>query len=362
MTITEILARICVLQPSYSSANTPAMQERGHLVRVDLAEQLCSRLPALAGAFDPVFDDLAVEGSDGIGRKTEAPWVRLYSRAMSPNPREGFYVVIHFAANGSAVFLTVGCGSTIWSGGDLRQIPDSELIARTSWARNVVLQRWGSTIPFGDEISLGAKAPLPRTFEKATVIARRIQVAELEQVDIEQLLHEAALRLNEIYLAQLDGRDVSPGDQGAEEIVAIAKPLKKGRSQGRGLTAAERKAVELRAMELATLGLTEDGYTCKDTSATESYDILASKGGLSLKVEVKGTTSDLCDSVLMTKNEVELHRMEKGMTGLVVVSGIRLVRTDNKVEAIGGEVEFLLGWDIDTWTAEPVAFQVRRNP
>lgn len=360
MSLSAVLSRICDLQPKYSSDNTPSMQERGQLIRVDLANQLRNRLPALSAAFDSVFDDLAVEGSDGIGRKTEAPWVRLYSRAMSPNARQGFYLVIHFAADGGAVYVTVGCGSTIWGGGDLRQIPDHELSSRTAWARGVISQRWGGLEPFSDEIRLGAKAPLPRTFEKATAVAKRVPVDQLGQVDLDGLLYAAAERLNAVYLAQLGGRDVSPGDQDSEAIIAIAKPLRRGRSQGRGLSGEERKVVELRAMKLAIESLNEAGYTCRDTSATESFDLVASQGGKELKIEVKGTTSDLCDSILMTRNEVDLHRREKGATGLVIVSRIRLVRDGGSVYAQGGDVEVLLGWDIDAWVSEPVAFQVRR--
>ena len=180
------------------------MQERGRLVRTDLADELKSRLPALQSAFGSVFDDLAVEASDGIGRKTEAPWVRVFSKTMSPNPREGFYLVVHFAADGSAVFFTVGCGSTIWSGGDLRAIPDDKLQARTSWARSIVTQRFKTLSPFTDEINLGARAPLPRTFEKATALAKRVGRGDLQSADLDALLFGAAQRLGAIYLAQLE--------------------------------------------------------------------------------------------------------------------------------------------------------------
>jgi hypothetical protein len=356
-----VLERICNLQQSYSSTNTPEMQERGHLIRSELADEVRSRLPYLQGAFSSIFDDLAVEGSDGIGRKTEAPWVRLFSKAMSPNPREGFYLVIHFAANGSAVFITVGCGSTVWRGGDLTPVSDEELEKRTSWARSVVHQKWGGLDPFTDQIALGAKAPLPRTFEKATALAKRILVSELADANLDRLLFQAAERLGEIYLAQIDQRDVSPGDQATEEIVAIARPLRRRPGkQGLGLTAAERKAVERRAMTVAVEHLELEGYRCRDTSTTESFDILAKKGSDELKVEVKGTTSDLCDSVLMTRNEVELHQAEKGATGLLIVSGIRLARDGDKPTASGGELEALIPWNIDEWRSEPIAFQVSR--
>jgi hypothetical protein len=63
---------------------------------------------------------------------------------------------------------------------------------------------------------------------------------------------------------------------------------------------------------------------------------------------------------LMTKNEFELHRREQGSTALIIVSAIRLNRTDGVLTADGGIVEALIGWDIDRWVAEPIAFQIFR--
>ena len=356
----QVLAQICALQPRYSSSNTSDMQERGQLVRTELAASLRSLIKDLQSAFDPVFDDIEVEASDGIGRKTEAPWARVFSRAMSPNPRTGFYLVVHFAADGSAVFITVGCGSTIWRGGDLRAVSDEELARRTAWARRVVQQRWGSIEPFVSTMRLGAKAKLPETFEKATALAFRVPATELLATDIQSALHLAAERLGAIYLAQLGQRDVAPGEQDTAAIEEISRPLKRrsGR-QGIGLTGPERKAVEQRAMRLALTYLSQLGYDCQDTSATESFDLLATSGEQTLKIEVKGTTSEVCESVLMTRNEVDLHRLEKGKTGLVIVYGIRLKR-DPVPYASEGAVEALLAWDIDAWEAEAVAFQLRR--
>ncbi len=338
------------------------MEERGRLIRTDLVREFRERLPILGRAFDPIFDDLAVEGSDGIGRKTEAPWVRLFSRAMSPNPREGFYVVIHFAADGSAIFITVGCGSTVLKNGFLRSVSDSELEQRTEWARDVVTGHWGTTEPFSDVMSLGAKAPLPRTFEKATAIALRIKTSELSGTDLDWALVQAAERLSSIYLAQLENRDISPGDLDVAEIAQIARPLRTaGARQGFGLSAAERRAIELRAMHLALEHLRGEGFTCEDTSASSPFDILATRGSETLKVEVKGTTSDRCDSVLMTRNEVRLHQEEKGRTALIIVSRIRLRRPADGPFADEGTVEVLLRWNIDLWDQEPIAYQVSRQ-
>lgn len=113
-------------------------------------------------------------------------------------------------------------------------------------------------------------------------------------------------------------------------------------------------------MLVATQFLQSQGFVCEDKSAVESFDILARRDGHSLKVEVKGTTSELCDSILMTRSEVELHRREKGATGLLIVSRIRLDRSGTTPSASGGVVEALMQWDIDQWMLESIAFQVRR--
>jgi len=355
------LQRVCELQKAYSSENTLPMQERGVLIRSALAQDLRDELSSLAPAFGDLANELSVEGSDGIGRKTEAPWVRIYCHSMSPSAREGFYIVIHFAADGSAVFLTVGCGSTVWTGGDLKAISDEELTRRTAWARSVVIDKWQSLEPFIDKIELGAKAPLPKTFEKATALARRFPVSSITIEDFRSAFIMAGERLAEIYRSQRSGRDITPADQEASEITAVLRPLRaSGRRQGFNLTGPERKAVELRAMDVAKEWLEGLGFAWKDQSASDSFDLLASKNGASHKVEVKGTTSDICDAIVMTKNEVDLHRREKGATALAIVSSIRLDRSVEPVHASGGSIEMLWEWDIDEWGSDAIAFQVKR--
>jgi hypothetical protein len=281
---------------------------------------------------------------------------------MSPNPREGFYLVIHFAADGSAMFVTVGCGGTVLSGPVLYPLPDAELLRLTGWARQVVSEQWGGLEPFTDVIQLGARAPLPKAFEKATAFAKRVAAEDLASVDIDLMLYQAAERLATIYLAQLQGRDQSPGQADADVISAMVQPRSRsGRRQGFGLTAPERVAVEVRAMKLAAAHLASLGFQTTDVSAKEPFDFLATRGTQSLKVEVKGTTSDFCDSVLMTRNEVELHRRERGQTALVMVTGVRLEKCMDRPVASGGTVELLLNWDIELWSAEPLAYQVSRS-
>jgi hypothetical protein len=277
---------------------------------------------------------------------------------MSPSPREGFYVVLHFAADGSAIFVTIGCGSTIWANGDLRAVSDAELSSRTDWARQVIVETKGSLDPFGDQIALGAKAPLPRTFEKATVCALRVPVGELGEPGVLALLVEALARLQLLYDAQASGRGLSDADRAELELAALARPSRVG--QGFGLTGPERKAVENRAMALARRWLEANDYVVKDVSKSSPFDFSAVKDKFCLKVEVKGTTSDLPDAIFMTRNEVDLHRQEIGTTALLIVHSIRLARAVGSTTATGGTLVAEVGWNVDDWELSPMAYRLRR--
>jgi len=132
VSIVDTLRRICELQPRYSSDNTAEMKERGNLIRHTLADQIRDLSPRLKPALANFGDELGVDASDGIGRKTEAPWVRFCNLTMSPDARTGFYSVNHFTADGTAAFITVGCGATQWTNGELRPFSDEDLASKTS--------------------------------------------------------------------------------------------------------------------------------------------------------------------------------------------------------------------------------------
>lgn len=141
------IQRIAELQLSYSSENTPEMKERGRIIRRDLPELLRGSLPTLKTSIGRFADDLKIEGRDGIGRKTEAPWVRLYSDSLSPSATTGFYLVIHFALDGGSYFVTLGCGASKWDSerGDLNKYSDDELKRKVGW-RLMFFKRLGRTL------------------------------------------------------------------------------------------------------------------------------------------------------------------------------------------------------------------------
>ena len=336
------------------------MQERGRLIRDDLANRIRALSGPLSAGLGRFGSDFHVDASDGIGRKTELPWVRFCSEIMSPRPTEGFYCVLHFSTDGSKFHITVGCGSSKFRNGSFSRSPNSELDKRTAWIRHVVQEGAGSIEPFSDPPDFGARRPLPKSFQRATALTKSISVADLETADLEGLLVRAAKHLQLVYLAEVDGRDLAPADQDELDIKRIIKPLLPRKGQGYGLSAADRRKVELQAMRLARDWLEHEGYRVKDTSANHSYDFKAKKGALTLKVEVKGTTSDNPESILMTRNEVDLHRAEKGTTALFIISGIRLKTDGSNKIALGGELQAYLGWDIDEWHLTSTAYRVEK--
>lgn len=362
MALVEILREICSLQPEWSSENTPSMQRRGYLVRTGLRNELEARLPLIRPFLEEFADDLIVEASDGIGRKTEAPWVRLASARMSPSAREGFYLVIHFSRDGSAFWITIGFGSTVWANGELRPIADDELSLQRLWAQEEIAAKFGTLAPFEDVISLGASANLPRVFEKATVVARRVAPDAASESFVEEALIEAARRLVPLYRGQVTGANLTSAQQTEIEIQNFATPARaRSSGQGFGLSGAQRKAIELQAMEVARLWLDQAGYTTKDYSANSPFDFLASRDGRDYKVEVKGTTSAVMDAFVMTRNEVYLHISEQGDTILILVSGIGLKSSLEPPIAEGGKIEVFEAWDIREFEVEPIAYRVRRS-
>jgi len=240
------------------------------------------------------------------------------------------------------------------------RLPNPELDKRTAWARRVIQEGAGSIDPFNDPPYFGAQRPLPKSFERATAIAKRLSIDDLETADLDGLLVRAAELLRLIYQASADGRELSPADLDELELERVIKPLSPRKGQGFGLSADDRRRVELQAMRLTRDWLESEGYRVTDTSVNYPYDFEAAKADLTLKVEVKGTTSDNPDAIFMTHNEVDLHRAEKGRTALFIVSEIRLLTEDGEREAVGGKLQVFIGWDIDEWQLTPTTFRVEK--
>lgn len=145
------------------------------------------------------------------------------------------------------------------------------LSARTLAARDAIIAYGGDISGFNDKIDLRAHANLPATFERATAIAKEIPYSQVDSTDFIVQLTKLSRFLRYVYDAQSTGFDIIPADQDEIELIEIIKPSKKTlrSSQGFALSAAEKRAVELRAMHLAEKWFASRGYETTDTSSSE---------------------------------------------------------------------------------------------
>jgi hypothetical protein len=126
--------------------------------------------------------------------------------------------------------------------------------------------------------------------------------------------------------------------------------------QGIGLSAAERRAVELHAQGMVEEHFLSLGFVVHDVSRNHPYDLRCVRGEEEVRVEVKGTTG-LGEEVFLTKNEVEHARANTERMALAIVSGIRLVRTKDGPATQGGELTLWQPWDVDAGGLQPVQFR-----
>lgn len=360
----EEIRKIAYLQTQYSSGNTPEMKLRGELIRQTLPSRIRGHWDKFKKSIEKFFNDLSIEGSDGKGLKTQAPWVRLYSKDLSPSATSGFYVVIFFSTDGTRCFVTLGFGANKWVSerGDLIQIPDSELKKKAAWAKDVLSKAGSDYSNFSDPIIIGSKDAVPKSFEKSTVLCKQHLISTITEEGLIESISKALQYLAVIYDRCSYMGDLSESEISGLNIEAAVNPSKviSRSKQGYGLTPAERKAVELRAMELTHNYLLSNGFKVKDASSNNPFDLLATKEGKILQVEVKGSTSSIVDSILMTSNEVKLHEENPEMAALSIVFGIRLVARGKEAKCEGGEIEFIHPWEIAGWERSPKAFLVVR--
>lgn len=157
------------------------------------------------------------------------------------------------------------------------------------------------------------------------------------------------------------------GDQNSRAVARIlaeakgerppATPMKTRlpESQGRTSDLVVRLAIERHAMARVTAHYSAEGWSVADVSATHSHDLLCTRAGEKLLVEVKGTTG-LGRKVQLTANEVALAR-STAATALAIVAEIELIRDGAAVCADGGELRILASWTPDVSDLRAVAYQ-----
>ena len=134
-----------------------------------------------------------------------------------------------------------------------------------------------------------------------------------------------------------------------------------GCGQGFQVSPEVRTAVERRAMAVAVAQLLADGYDVKDVSAFESFDLLCTRTGSLVHVEVKGTIG-AGEQIILTRGEVEFALANRATMILVVVSHIELERDEGgRIIACNGVPVVYREWAPAPSQLEPIAYMCRLN-
>jgi hypothetical protein len=349
---------VIALQREYTNKNSAAMQRRGELIRNIIPRKLQVASTQIKLALGRHGQDLGFEGRDGTGNKTLIPWVRFFSRARSPSAQNGWYCVYLFDAPGTSVYLELGHGSTTLAEGDYRPRPPEQLAKLVTWGQEVLKSVIHAQPSLSRLMALGG-GKLGGAYERSGVIAKWYPANEMPSD--ETLYNDAvtfASYLKVVYDAEVLG--LAPNEPPPEVLEvegAAAGPIaRRGNAQGFGLTPAERRVVELRAMSLAEAHLRKLNWRVKDVSSTKPYDFECSKGADKLIVEVKGTTST-GERIVITRNELAAHRARYPTNALIVVHHINLIKGPEGPSADGGELMMLWPWEINEEFLKPLAFQ-----
>jgi MrcB-like, N-terminal domain len=165
------LRRIVELQKSYDPTGTPAMKERGDLIRHELPDEIRSLGPELRRVLGAYGDDADAQGKDNMGQNSRIPWVRWYSRSRSPSATQGWYVVYLFHADASGVSICLSHGSTNLEGSALVQKSDAEVAEFMNWASAVVGKEFAGDATVRRGITLG-NFDLARAYERTAVFSK----------------------------------------------------------------------------------------------------------------------------------------------------------------------------------------------
>lgn len=367
MTIQQLLQEVLDLQPVWSHLKTPEMDRRGLIVRRELREELESHSYELAQALEPYSEDLAVEGRDGTGPKTEIPWTRIYSASRSPHATTGWYVVFLFSALGDNCYVTLGHGSTEWTGVDFQPRPPEVLRDLMVWARSRLSVDFTLRTDCVQVISLDARrSNLGPAYEAGTALGFSYSSGAIPPDDVILSDLQYLLRLLAAVYRYEETEDAIPGaippevlDAVEEASKAAGRTYKRPSGQGRRQSAAERRAIEMRAVDVAMAYLHARHFTTEYVGDSESYDIKAWHGDEVVHIEVKGTTS-LGQEVVLTANEVQFHKVTFPHNALIVVHSIELTRSEEgQPTATGGVLHVHRPWEITDVALTPVSYRYR---
>ena len=173
-----------------------------------------------------------------------------------------------------------------------------------------------------------------------------------------ELAPSIASALIELFQERLQSLDNVDRSTEADIISAIQPRRKASTGQGFELDSAKRRAIELHAVKVATAALETNGWSVEDVGAVRSYDLHARRAGEELMVEVKGSTGS-AETVLLTRNEVDLHRRNHPQTALIIIAEIDLIEEESGWSGRNGQARLIHPWYPDAHDLEPTVYRYR---
>ena len=241
--------------------------------------------------------------------------------------------------------------------GSYVKIGGSEVDKLVKWGLGVVEADFAADPAINIGVSLG-KFGLGPAYERTTLFSKFYKAGSIppdEEIEADLVRFVSSLaRLYEE--ADHGGEPGAPGPE-ARDLEAFLNPMGRGsKGQGRGLNAVARKAVEKAAMVRAESWLKDEGFKFKNVSARDCCDFRAHRDGEEWVIEVKGTTGR-ASSVLLTRNEVALHRAAHPKNVLLIVHSLKLAGDGTKAE--GGELVVHYPWELQEGRLSSICFEYR---
>lgn len=147
-------------------------------------------------------------------------------------------------------------------------------------------------------------------------------------------------------------------DEAIGAIASITGKQRKSSGQGFRSSPEARRAIEMRAMSLATDYFQDQGWLVEDVSQRESYDLRCTRQEERIYVEVKGTTSEGFQ-ILLTPNEVIHNQENYPNTALFVVSHIEVNGSGEDTEATGGAIKLFMPWLLTDSDLKAIGYECR---
>jgi len=363
--VSDFLRGVLDLAPKFSreGSNNVHMEEREEFLR-----GLESKLEDLLS--DEKLDSqfLFVERGGRQYMYSPVPWVRIFDPEHAPTAQNGFYVVLLFAADGSAVFLSLNQGTSEFRSNKMRPILNDDVLLNRAAMARMALDTWASDVAVtgsiaidlrGNEIPVRAESKRRvRNYELANIFAYKYSQDKLPS-DTTFMSHLEELL---VLLWALESEDLTAKTKflfaGSAAGAGISKKGLTSR-QGRQINEKVKKLVELTAEDRAEEYYLSVGWKVERVGSLKlGYDLRCTMGELELHVEVKGTSGRGLE-VTLTPNEVA-HCRHYPKMALVVVSEIEV--DEDETIRDSGKLLVIDPWILDDSCLTPseYAYRVQR--